>query len=142
MQQVTSSDPSPCADPTNHYCTVACPTAADPGRRCFTPQDCWGAIRLKIEGSAKVPLPGGGTVIRNGFYIHGGNHTVAVTSGCVKVFDDATFTNLAKLKGDVPMCVGSACPSSVATATATIEAVGPPVEAVERGLEAIWDAVF
>jgi hypothetical protein len=125
-QEITSNDPSPCADPTNHYCTVSCPTAADPGRKCFTPRDCWGSKRIKIEGAVRVPKPTGGTVTRSGFYIHGGNHSVAVTSGCIKVFDDATFTHIRKLKGRVPLCVGSACPPTVGAAVgrAAVEALG------------------
>jgi hypothetical protein len=115
-QEITSNDPSPCADPTNHYCTDSCPTADDPGRMCFTPRGCWGEKRMKIEGSARVAKPTGGFVTRNGFYIHGGNHSVAVTSGCIKVFDDTTFSKIRTLdgvKGAVPMCVGDACPPLV-----------------------------
>ncbi len=114
-QEISSDDPSPCSDPTNHYCTVDCPTTDDPGRKCFTPRDCWGEKRLKIEGSAKVAKPTGGFVTRSGFYIHGGNHAVAVTSGCIKVFDNAAFDSLRQLTGAVPLCVGAACPAPTIT---------------------------
>lgn len=110
-QEITSNDQSPCSDPPSHYCTVNCPTAANPSRKCFTPRDCWGEKRIKIEGSVRVPKPTGGRVTRSGFYIHGGNHTVTVTSGCIKVFDNAAFTHIRKLKGAMPLCVGSACPA-------------------------------
>jgi hypothetical protein len=43
-------------------------------------------------------------------------HSVAVTSGCVKVFDNAAFDQIRSLKGEVPLCVGAACPPSVSTA--------------------------
>lgn len=115
-QEITSNDPSPCSDPPSHYCTVSCPTAADPARKCFTPRDCWGEKRIKIEGSVRVPKPSGGTVTRGGFYIHGGNHSVGVTSGCVKVFDNKAFDEVRKLKGRVPFCVGAACPAWMSAA--------------------------
>jgi hypothetical protein len=95
---------------------------------------------MKIEGAAKVSKPRGGTVTRSGFYMHGGNHSVAVTSGCIKVFDDGTFGQLRTLKGTVPLCVGSACPASVGAAIgeAAAAAVG---EIVGSGIEALWDMV-
>lgn len=109
-QEITSNDPSACSDPTNHYCTVSCPTSDDPRQRCFTPSSCWGEKRIKIEGSARVRKPTGGFVTRSGFYIHGGDHSVTVTSGCIKVANNSAFDNIRKLKGRVRLCVGSACP--------------------------------
>jgi hypothetical protein len=115
-QEITSNDQAACADPTNHYCTISCPSPSDSGQRCFTPKDCWGEKRIKIEGTARVANPTGGFVTRSGFYIHGGNHAVAVTSGCIKVFDNTAFDEIRKLNGTVPLCVGGACPSFVGTA--------------------------
>lgn len=105
FQELTSNDPSPCSDPSNHYCNTSCPTDTDANRRCFTPVDCWGRFRIKIEGSASTKKPGGGTVTRSGFYIHGGNHGVTVTSGCIKVFDDSVFSVLREFKRTVPLAV-------------------------------------
>jgi Domain of unknown function (DUF4157) len=59
-QELTSKDPSPCDDPPSHYCTVSCPTPAIPGRKCFTPVDCWGEKRMKIEGSIQRSHAGRG----------------------------------------------------------------------------------
>ncbi len=143
-QEITSDDPSPCSDPPSHYCTVSCPTAENPSRKCFTPRGCWGSKRMKIEGAIRVPKPTGGKVTRNGFYIHGGDHSITVTSGCVKVFDDTTFTHIRKLKGHVPFCVGSACPPSVAAeegkaAARELGEIGSAfLSPFERALEAIW----
>jgi hypothetical protein len=79
---------------------------------CFTPVDCWGTKRIRIEGSTKVKKPGGGgTVTRDGFFLHGGNPKDAVSSGCVKAPSNDVFTEIRKLKGAVPFCVASACPS-------------------------------
>ena len=132
-QELTCNDPSPCSDPTNHYCTQACPTADDPGRRCFTPVDCWGQKRIRIEGSISVAKPEGGAVTRGGFFIHGGNHAVAVTSGCIKVFDNTTFDKLHAMKGAVPLCVGTACPALPATAPTAPVAPSTPAPHASSG---------
>lgn len=123
-QEITADDKVPCATGSAHYCNVACPTGADPAQMCWTPKDCWGPRRIKIEGSArvKVPAPGKGTVTRSGFYIHGGNPTDAVSSGCVKALDNDVFDHIRKLtgvKGAVPFCVGSACGGAVGKAMAS-----------------------
>ncbi|MCP3705409.1 hypothetical protein M3I54_00110 [Paraburkholderia sp. CNPSo 3274] len=113
-QEITSTDPSPCSGA--HYCNVSCPTPTDPTRTCFTPQDCWGPMRIKIEGSADVATPAGGVVHRDGFYLHGGNPSDAVSSGCIKTLDNAVFLKVRMLtgeKGAVPFCVGNACPQAV-----------------------------
>jgi len=107
-QEITSTDQSPCEGA--HYCNIPCPTQAKPAQMCFTPVDCWGPKRIKIEGSAKVKKPGGGTVTRDGFFLHGGNPKDAVSSGCVKAPSNDVFTEIRKLKGAVPFCVASACP--------------------------------
>jgi hypothetical protein len=65
---------------------------------------------MKIEGSADVRTPSGGVVTRGGFYIHGGDHRVTVTSGCIKVGDNAAFDAMRRLEGRVRLCVGD--PSS------------------------------
>ncbi|MGH9508412.1 MAG: DUF4157 domain-containing protein [Terriglobales bacterium] len=129
-QEITSDDPSPCSDPRSAYCTVSCPTADDAGQMCFTPKQCWGEKRIKIEGLVRVPKPTGGFVTRSGFYIHGGNHSVTVTSGCIKVFDDATFTHIRTLRGKVPLCVGTDCPPGITT-------MGKAAEAVKAGAEVV-----
>jgi len=108
-QELTSKDPVPCADPPSHYCTEACPTAADPGRRCYTPVGCWGAKRMKVEGSVRLRDPSGKRVTRSAFYIHGGDPGVLVSSGCIKVLDDGVFDAMRALKGAVTLCVGKAC---------------------------------
>jgi hypothetical protein len=105
IQEIRSNDASPCADPSNHYCTVSCPTSDHPAQRCYTPMDCWGRFRIRIEGSKTVETPAGEKVSRGGFYIHGGNHDVPVTSGCIKIFDDSVFTELQKFKKPVPLIV-------------------------------------
>jgi hypothetical protein len=120
-QEITADDKTPCETGSAHYCNVPCPTLADPAQMCWTPKDCWGPKRIKIEGSAKVkvPAPGKGTVKRNGFYIHGGNPADAVSSGCVKALDNDVFDHIRKLtgvKGAVPLCVGSACGDAVTKA--------------------------
>lgn len=124
-QEITSTDRTPCAAGSAHYCNVPCPTLTEPAQMCWTPQDCWGPKRIKIEGSAKVkvPAPGKGTVTRNGFYIHGGNPADAVSSGCVKALDNDVFTHIRKLtgvQGAVPLCVGSACGKAVDKARARL----------------------
>jgi hypothetical protein len=117
FQQITSRDPSPCSGA--HYCNVACPTPAEPARTCFTPVDCWGPMRIRIEGSTPVVTPGGTRAVRDGFFLHGGNSADAVTSGCIKTLDNGVFAEIRKLtgvKGAVPMCVGASCPAWVQTA--------------------------
>ncbi|MGN6640219.1 MAG: eCIS core domain-containing protein [Mucilaginibacter sp.] len=114
FQEITSHDPSPCS--LSHYCNVPCPTKDNPAQKCFTPIDCWGPKRIRIEGSADVVNPAGKHVTRGGFFIHGGNPADAVSSGCVKSLDNGVFDNIRKLKGvrgAVPFCVGSACPATV-----------------------------
>lgn len=133
-QEITSTDPSPCTGA--HYCNVACGTPANPARTCFTPRDCWGPKRIKIEGSADVPKPGGGTVHRDGFYLHGGNPADAVSSGCVKALNDDVFGKVRELTGvdgKVPFCVGSGCPPSVdAAVKAAAQAAAQAAEAAMR----------
>lgn len=137
-QEITSTDRTPCAAGSAHYCNVPCPTLTEPARMCWTPQDCWGPKRIKIEGSAKVkvPAPGKGTVTRNGFYIHGGNPADAVSSGCVKALDNDVFTHIRKLtgvKGAVPFCVGSACGKAVDKAKARVLS-----ELFDKAVDALW----
>jgi hypothetical protein len=122
-QEITADDKTPCEVGSAHYCNVPCPTASDPKQMCWTPKDCWGPKRIKIEGSAnvKVPAPGKGTVTRSGFYIHGGNPADAVSSGCVKALNNDVFDHIRKLsgvKGAVPLCVGPACGDAVTKAVA------------------------
>ena len=142
-QEIVSTAKTECAAGSAHYCNVPCPTAGDPGQMCWTPRDCWGAKRIKIEGSASVPKPGGGKQRRDGFYLHGGNPADAVSSGCVKSLDDDVFTHVRALTGDkkgrVRFCVGSACPPWVAPALAAgvitldeITIVGDPSNATEE----------
>jgi hypothetical protein len=138
FQKITSNDPSPCTSP-SHYCTEKCPTAADPTRVCFTPLQCWGEARLKIEGSKDVADPTGKIVHRDGFYIHGGAHATAVTSGCIKVHDSATFTHLTALKGDVPLCVGTAC--TAPTTTLDVGSSGDKCAVVCAAHNSIWRSV-
>ena len=126
-QELTSTDKSPCDHNQHHYCNIPCPTAADADQKCFTPVDCWGPMRIKIEGSQAVKSPTGATVVRNGFYIHGGNHADAVSSGCAKTLDNGIFANIRKLtgvKGAVPFCVGAACPKTVQSAVLVDELSG------------------
>ena len=109
-QHITSTDKSPCSGA--HYCNVSCPTPADPTRKCFTPKDCWGEHRIKIEGSQAVVTPLGKRKIRSGFYLHGGNPKDAVSSGCVKSLGNDVFSYIRKLTGvrnAVPFCVGASC---------------------------------
>lgn len=121
FQEITSQEKVPCEAGSAHYCNVPCATAADPARKCWTPKDCWGPKRIKIEGSArvKVPPPGKGTVTRNGFYLHGGNPADAMSSGCVKALDNDVFDHIRALtgvKGAVPLCIGGACGDAVRNA--------------------------
>lgn len=131
-QEITSTDPSPCTGA--HYCNVPCPTTADPAQKCFTPRDCWGPKRIKIEGNKAVTTPSGKRKVRDGFYLHGGNPTDAVSSGCVKSLNDDAFTHmrtLTGLKGAVPVCVGAACEPDLSRAIdVTIS------EAVDAALDA------
>jgi hypothetical protein len=112
-QEIMSADATPCAAGSAHYCNVSCPTVADPSQLCWTPRDCWGPKRIRIEGSAEVPKTTGGTQHRDGFYLHGGNPLDPVSSGCVKSMDDDVFVAIRRLsgtRGRVRFCVGSACP--------------------------------
>ena len=138
MQEITSLDPSPCSGA--HYCNVSCPTPSQPGRTCFTPRDCWGPTRIKIEGSQTVTTPTGTRVRRDGFYIHGGNPRDAVSSGCIKSLDNGVFDPIRRLtgiRGAVPLCVGSACPSSIPA-----EAEKAKDEAMESLLKGLFHRVF
>lgn len=122
-QEISADDKTPCETGSAHYCNVPCPTVTEPAQMCWTPKDCWGPKRIKIEGSAKVkvPPPGKGTVTRSGFYIHGGNPADAVSSGCVKALDNDVFDHIRRLTGDkgaVPFCVGSSCGDAVTQALA------------------------
>ena len=126
-QELTSTDKSPCDQNQHHYCNIPCPTPGNADQKCFTPVDCWGPMRIKIEGSQAVKSPTGATVIRNGFYIHGGNHADAVSSGCAKTLDNGIFAHIRKLtgvKGAVPFCVGAACPKTVQSAVLVDELSG------------------
>ncbi|MBD0371724.1 MAG: DUF4157 domain-containing protein, partial [Pyrinomonadaceae bacterium] len=140
-QEITSTDPSPCSGA--HYCNVPCPTTANPKQMCFTPQDCWGPKRIKIEGSAMVKGAGGKMVKRDGFYLHGGNPKDAVSSGCVKALSNDVFDEIRKLKGEVEFCVGTGCPAWLATlqagaaAAALKNAAFGAVKAAERGLRSV-----
>ena len=113
-QEITSTDKSPCDGA--HYCNVPCATADNPAQQCYTPQDCWGPMRIKIQGSNTVTTPEGVRKRRDGFYLHGGNPRDAVSSGCVKTLDNGVFSEIRKLtgvKGTVPFCVGTACPKDL-----------------------------
>jgi len=138
-QEITCTTPSPCTGTGAHYCNIACPTTEDPARKCFTPQDCWGPKRIRIEGSADVPVPGGAgrTVHRDGFYLHGGNSADPVSSGCIKSMDVEVFPKVRSLTGvggAVPFCVGSACPPLVTNAVqaAVVKAIQNVLEGVRR----------
>jgi hypothetical protein len=133
FQQITSTDATPCS--LAHYCNVPCPTKANPARVCYTPVDCWGPMRIKIEGSKVVVTPSGKKAVRDGFFLHGGNPKDAVSSGCVKSLDNSVFAEIRKLtgmKGAVPFCVGSACPPTVGGAV-----LGSAVEAVSDFLHGL-----
>jgi Domain of unknown function (DUF4157) len=124
FQQITSTDATPCS--LAHYCNVPCPTTANPAQVCYTPLDCWGPMRIKIEGSKTVVTPSGKKAVRDGFYLHGGNPKDAVSSGCVKSLNNSVFADIRKLtgvKGAVPFCVGSACPPTVAAVGSTLKAI-------------------
>jgi hypothetical protein len=135
-QEITSTDATPCAAGSAHYCNVPCPTSAEPARLCWTPRDCWGPKRIRIEGSAEVPKATGGTQHRDGFYLHGGNPTDPVSSGCVKSLDDDVFDAIRRLtgtRGRVRFCVGSACPPA-ATPAFVAAAVMDVAEAVRSAV--------
>lgn len=113
-QEITSTHAEPCEGA--HYCNVPCPTEGEPERKCYTPRDCWGPYRIKIEGSKAVTTPSGSRRVRSGFYLHGGNPADAVSSGCVKSLDDGVFAKIRTLtgvKGAVPFCVGAVCADEV-----------------------------
>jgi len=132
-QTITSTDPTPCASGSAHYCNVPCPSAANAAQLCWTPRDCWGGERIRIEGSTKVVTPAGGTQTRDGFYLHGGNPTDAVSSGCIKALEPSVFADIRKLsgvKGKVTFCVGAACPEWARSALTAAQIVRM-VEAVE-----------
>jgi hypothetical protein len=135
FQEITSDEPQQCSTP-SHYCTLDCSAQFGAGATCYTPKSCWGARRMKIEGSARVAKPGGGTVTRSGFYIHGGDHSVAMTSGCIKVFDDTVFDRIRELPGTVPLCVGSACPEWAVEA-ANLAVVESAVKALREMVESV-----
>ena len=124
-QEITSQEPVPCDEEDHHYCNVPCPSPENPRQRCWTPRDCWGPMRIRIEGGAELVSPKGEKVTRGGFYLHGGNPLDPISSGCVKTMDNAVFSMLREQDftgtgGSVPLCVGSACPPWV---TFTLEAV-------------------
>ena len=141
FQEITSNDPSPCTGA--HYCNVPCPIPAEPSRMCYTPRDCWGPMRLKIEGSAALVTPSGKPAMRDGFYLHGGNPADAVTSGCIKTLDNGVFPAIRRLtgvKGAVPFCVGAACPPLVTQARAAgavLEAGRAAIEAIAKGIGSV-----
>jgi hypothetical protein len=94
------------------YCrpSLECWNQFSRGDRCWNTESVWGQHRIKIEtgrpsGRVNVEKPSGETVTRFGFYIHGGYRNVAVTSGCVKVFDNRVFTELRKFSEAVPFVV-------------------------------------
>ena len=139
-QEITSTDPTPCTGA--HYCNVPCPTAAAPAQKCFTPRDCWGPKRIKIEGNKAVVTPSGEHKVRDGFYLHGGNPADAVSSGCVKSLNDDAFAHIRTLtgvKGAVPFCVGTACKPDLSRAISVTvsEAVDAAVEAVTSMAEKV-----
>lgn len=133
-QEITSSDPSPCEGA--HYCNVPCPTTDNPGQKCYTPRDCWGPKRIKIQGSKTVTTPEGKRKTRDGFYLHGGNPRDAVSSGCVKTLDNGVFAEIRKLtgvKGTVPFCVGTACPKDLDAKGTLLQATQAVIRAVAMG---------
>lgn len=133
-QEITSSDPSPCEGA--HYCNVPCPTPDNPAQQCYTPRDCWGPKRIKIQGSKAVTTPEGKRKTRDGFYLHGGNPRDAVSSGCVKTLDNGVFAEIRKLtgvKGTVPFCVGTACPKDLYAKGTLLQATQAVIRAVAMG---------
>jgi hypothetical protein len=138
-QEITSEETRECEAGSHHYCNIACPTATNPAQLCWTPKDCWGSKRIRIEGSADVLKPKGGTAHRDGFYLHGGNPLDPISSGCVKTLDNDVFDAARQLSGTagrVRFCVGNACPSSVmayaAEATAREAATRAILEELRR----------
>ncbi len=133
-QEITSTDPSPCSGA--HYCNVPCPTADNPAQQCYTPQDCWGPKRIKIQGSKTITTPEGVRKRRDGFYLHGGNPQDAVSSGCVKTLDNGVFSEIRKLtgvKGTVPFCVGTACPKDLEVKGTMLQMTEAAIRAVAMG---------
>lgn len=109
-QNISAGELIPCASQGGH-CSYTGGDCGDVGEDyCAKPADCWGETRLRIEGSASVSTPGGGSVQRGQFYIHGGESSYTASSGCIKVLDDGVFDTIANLGNEVPLCVGSACP--------------------------------
>jgi len=106
-QELTATDLLVCPDPSIREGTVPCPTPRNPRRRCFQVSvvDLWGRHRIKIQGSAVLGKPGGGTVTRSGFYIHGGLPERSWTTGCVKVLDESIFKTLVDFKHPVELVV-------------------------------------
>jgi hypothetical protein len=155
-QEITSEETRECEEGSHHYCNVPCPTATNPRQRCWTPRDCWGPMRIRIEGGADVLNPKTGvTVPRGGFYLHGGNPLDPVSSGCVKTMDNSVFSVLRdpKLTGTgrrvcplvcrprLRLCVGSACPPFVTTALAAAPAARLPATVAAVMHEAMHAAV-
>jgi hypothetical protein len=136
-QEITSTDPVPCEAGSHHYCNVSCPTATNPAQLCWTPRDCWGAHRIRIEGGADVVKPKGGKVHRDGFYLHGGNPLDPISSGCVKSMDDAVFPvvrGLTGTAGSVRFCVGTGCPPDVVTMMAAVSVMDTTVRALRAAM--------
>ena len=132
-QEITSTTPTECEAGPHHYCNIPCPTAAKPAQLCWTPRDCWGPKRIRIEGGADVLKPKGGKAHRDGFYLHGGNPKDPVSSGCVKSMDNDAFDAVRTLTGtggSVRFCVGSACPPSVTSIVAARAAVESVAKAI------------
>lgn len=137
-QAITSTDAEPCeVGAEAHYCNVPCQDSDGNARKCYTPKDCWGSHRIKIEGGKEVVTPSGKHRVRSGFYLHGGNPADAVSSGCVKSLDDGVFTpirTLTGVEGAVPFCVGATCAPAVRKAfeTAVVETLA---EGAQRAKE-------
>jgi hypothetical protein len=120
-QEIASNDLGWCGavgedGSSNHYCRFPC-MVGDIEGRCFTPQDCWGTQRIRIEGGVSVAIPGSKKhASRGGFFLHAGNRDDPVSSGCLKTFNETVFDWVRGLKGSagrVPLCVGDACPDWV-----------------------------
>jgi hypothetical protein len=108
-QEIDVTDKKHCPDPawaSFRFCVIDCSAEFGTGAKCYNTTTVWGRHRIKIEpGAVSVRTPTGTTVTRSGFYIHGGDHSVTVTSGCIKVFDDTAFTELLKFKKQIPLVV-------------------------------------
>ncbi|HRF39705.1 MAG TPA: DUF4157 domain-containing protein [Saprospiraceae bacterium] len=103
-QEISSFDLVEC-DIHSHYCTETCGSQSG---TCFTPVGVWGSKRLAIEGRIQVISPDGKKIYRDGFYFHGGHHSVNVTSGCIKVSDSAFFDQVRiHFKSRTPLFVDS-----------------------------------